>query len=182
MEPCDTIHFLMDVVKTLETVKHTLINCGIVVQETVVNEITMYAFYKDSVIGNIQMAKSTEMMEDETQVIRVMNIYVEESCRGKGYSKLMLTYGIYMFRDKYPEIQFSALDDDSDAASTPSQNLYWKFGYVPKDTYLKTNVKQLYKLPKHLKQTQCEMILDFDSAMMKRFILNTYTFPLNKSV
>jgi len=174
----------MDVVKTLDTLRSKLTKHGIVVKETVVNEITVYTFYKDCEIGNIQMAKSTEMMEEEIPVIRVMFIYVEELYRGKGYSKLILTYGIYMFREKYPEIQFSALDDDSSAASTPSHNLYWKFGYVPKDTYLKTNVTKLYKLSNKLKQTQSEMILDFDSAMLKRFILdlNTYPFPLNKSI
>ena len=185
MEPRVTIQFLTDVIKTLDMLHRKLTIYGIVVEETVVNDITMYTFYKDDIIGNIQMVKSIEMIgEEETPVIRVMYIYVEELQRGKGYSKLMITYGIYMFREKYPEIQLSALDDDSDAASTPSTNLYWKFGYVPKDTYLKTKVNKLYKIPKYLKQTQTEMILDFDSSMMKRFILdlNKYPFQLNKSI
>jgi len=145
-----------------------------VIQEIVEHEITQYIFYKDShEIGNIQLSKSTEMIEqvddEETPVIRIRYIYVEEPFRGKGYSKKMIAYGLSMFRDKYPDIQFSALDDDSDAANTPYQNIYWKFGYVPKDTYRK-NVNQTGELPKYLKQEQCEMILDFDSSRFKKMI------------
>jgi hypothetical protein len=102
-----------------------------------------------------------------------MNIYVEERFRGMGYSKLMIIYGIYMFRNKYPHIELSALDDDSDAALTPYKNLYWKFGYVPKDTYTKENVTKIYTLANYAPQKQSEMILDFDSEMHKRFITQT---------
>ena len=146
---------------------------GFVIRETVEDEIVMYTFYKDSCeIGNIQMAKSTEMIEqvddEETPVIRLRYIYVEEPYRGKGYSKIMIAYGLCMFREKYPEIQFSALDDDSDAALTPSKNIYWKFGYVPKDTY--QNINKTDELEDYAEQTQCEMILDFESSRFKKMI------------
>jgi len=158
----------------LDNIKRMLVKYGITVEETVQNLIVLYTFYKGGEIGYIQMSKSTEMMEEEIPVIRVMNIFVEERYRGMGYSKLMIVYGIYMFRKEYPEIQFSALDDDSDAATTPCNNLYWKCGYVPKDTYLKENIMIPYTFPKYLRQTQCEMILDFDSVMHKDFIDTLY--------
>jgi hypothetical protein len=120
------------------------------------------------------MSKSTEMMEEEIPVIRVMNLFVEEIHRGMGYGNLMMVYGIYMFRNQYPEIQFSALDDDSDAATNPSNNLYWKCGYVPKDTYLKENIMIPYTFPKYLRQTQSEMILDFDSITHNYFMDHLY--------
>ena len=153
----------------LDNIKRMLMKYGITVEETVHNLIVLYTFYKGDEIGYVQMSKSTEMMEEEEiPVIRVMQIFVEERYRGMGYSKLMMIYGVYMFRKQYPEIQFSALDDDSDAATTPCNNLYWKCGYVPKDTYLKENT--MIPLPKYLQQTQSEMILDFDSVMHKDFI------------
>jgi GNAT superfamily N-acetyltransferase len=142
---------------------------GLTVKETVRHPIILYTFYKGEEIGYVQMSKSTEMIEEEEiPVIRVMNIFVEERYRGMGYSKLMIVYGIYMCRNQYPEIQFSALDDDSDAAHTPCKNLYWKCGYVPKDNLKET----ILLLPKYLRQTQSEMILDFDSIMHKDFINN----------
>ena len=155
----------------LNNIKRMLVKYGITVEETVQHTIVLYTFYKGDEIGYIQMSKSTEdIMEEEIPVIRVMNIFVEERYRGMGYSKLMIVYGIYMFRNQYHEIQFSALDDDSDAATTPCNNLYWKCGYVPKDTYLKENIMIPYTFPKYLRQTQSEMILDFDSVMHKDFI------------
>jgi hypothetical protein len=130
--------------------------------------IVRYDFYVGSQeIGNIQLAESTEMVEhlstEEIPVIRLLNIYINEECRGKGYSKLMMIYGIYTFREKFPHIQYSALDDDSDAALTPSKNLYWTFGYVLRDMPTDT-------LPDFIKPTQSELLLDFKSKRMSKFI------------
>ena len=166
---------------TLKVINKTIIDAGIVIQEYTEGEIVAYTFYKNNnLLGNIELSRSTEMIEqlndEEIPVIRLRNIYVEDVFRGKGYSKLLIAYGIYMFREKYPDIQFSALDDDSDAATTPYKNLYWKFGYVPKDTYTKKIKK--YKLARYAKQEQPEMILDFDSVIMKEFINNLILYGI----
>ena len=160
----------MDATQTLQWIKNKVNLIGITVKEKVVGQIVLYTFYKSEIIGYVQMSKSTETMVEEIPVIRVMNLFVEERFRGMGYSKLIIVYGIYMFRNQYPEIHFSALDDDSDASTTPCNNLYWKCGYVPKDTYSKENVE--YKLANYAEQIQSEMILDFDSVMHKSFMDN----------
>ena len=152
----------------LDSIKHRLADYGITVKETVRHPIILYTFYKGEEIGYVQMSKSTEMIEEEIPVIRVMNLFIEERYRGMGYSKLLIIYGIYMFRNLYPEIQLSALDDDSDAAHTPCNNLYWKCGYVPKDSSNET----ILPLPQYLLQTQSEMILYFESTIHKHFIDN----------
>jgi hypothetical protein len=152
----------------LDSIKQILVNYGINVKETVQHPIILYTFYKCEEIGHVQMSTSTEM-EEEIPVIRVMHLFVEERYRGMGYSKLLLLYGLYMFRNQYPNIQLSALDDVSDTSNTPCNNLYWKCGYVPKDTYLKEK-ETMMTLPHYLKQTQCEMILKFNSIIHKYFI------------
>jgi hypothetical protein len=141
---------------------------GITVKEMSQDNIVRYDFYVGSrEIGDIQLAESTEMVEhlftEEIPVIRLRNIYINEDCRGKGYSKLMIIYGIYTFREKFPDIQYSALDDDSDAALTPSKNLYWKFGYVLRDTPTEA-------LPDSIPIIQSELLLDFKSKRMLEFI------------
>jgi hypothetical protein len=158
----------MSVKSVLESLHKKMNTLGITVKEMSQGNIVRYDFYVGTrEIGDIQLSESTEMVEhlstDEIPVIRLRNIYINEECRGKGYSKLMIIYGIYTFREKFPDIQYSALDDDSDAALTPSKNLYWNFGYVLRDTPTLT-------LPDCIPAIQSELLLDFKSKRMLEFI------------
>lgn len=49
----------------------------------------------------------------------------------KGYGSLILAYGVLMMKRKYPDINYSILDDDSAGSIYKTKNIYSKFGYTP---------------------------------------------------
>ena len=138
-------------------------------------------FQDDTEIGNIQVMVSSAIIDDvevEIPAILVKWIEINDAFKGRGYSKILLLYGILQYKIRFPYIKYAMLDDDSDACITPSKNVYWKMGFVPAT---RIHSDEEIDLPITIKQDGPEMLLTFKSSRLYRF-LNDVCDSLNPCV
>jgi len=135
----------------------------------------------------------------EKRVIKVLNLHSEL----KGYGSIMLAYGVLYMKCRYPDIDYSTLDDVSNQATSFKNNIYNKFGYTPlfKATQKNNNVlveatqknnnvlvqdgtKQVY-LPDFLEKTNHQLDLNLPfykySGKSMRKTIHKHKLKLNAS-
>jgi len=91
---------------------------------------------------------------------RVFNVLTLNSKR-KGYGSLILAYGLLYMKCRYPDIDYSVLDDESAQETQIKNNIYNKFGYTPtfqatpinNNTAVVTDGKKQVYLPDFLEKT-----------------------------
>lgn len=94
--------------------------------------------------GHIQLGPSQDdlylatnrLRSTEPTTVNTMNVFsflVEKKFRNRGLARLLLIYGLCYFKDLYPEIDYSVLDDASDGSTMMTGNVYAPLGYEPLD-------------------------------------------------
>ena len=146
---------------------------------------TKLAQYSTDKLENKWFSKRFFMQK---RVIKVLNLHSEL----KGYGSIMLAYGVLYMKCRYPDIDYSTLDDVSNQATSFKNNIYSKFGYTPlfKATQKNNNVlvedgtKQVY-LPDFLEKTNHQLDLNLPfykySGKSMRKTIHKHKLKLNAS-
>jgi hypothetical protein len=83
--------------------------------------------------------------------------------RGQNLSSLIIIYGICNLKQKFPEINYVTLDDDSDRSSYIEKNLYTSLGFTFRDT-----IEMDMERPKRLKMSGPEKQLLLDDNFIEK--------------
>ena len=112
----------------------------------------------------------------QKRVIKVLNLH---SFR-KGYGSKILAYGVLYMKSRYPDIDYSVLDDVSNQATSLKNNIYSKFGYTPlfkanqrnNNVIVENGTKQVY-LPDFLEKTNRVLDLKIPYKSITKYMIKT---------
>ena len=113
---------------------------------------------------------------------RVFKVLTVNSKR-KGYGSLIIAYGLLYMKCRYPDIDYSVLDDDSAQETQIKHNIYNKFGYTPtfqatpinNNTAVVTDGKKQVYLPDFLQKTIHIFNIKIPGKTLSKSTKNTHT-------
>lgn len=116
-------------------------------------EVVAFEYGTNNIAGSLQLGpsqsdlylaknrlRSTEPTTVDT--IDVGSLVVNEPYRGRGLALLLLIYGLCYFKNLYPNIKYSVLDDVSDGADLMTRNIYARLGYEQRDHVMLSNTSR----------------------------------------
>jgi GNAT superfamily N-acetyltransferase len=135
---------------TLEKINHIIEREGFVLEHK--HDLSTNAFifvitYNNENVASIQTYLLTANIVDTSGVVIGVNLPAfsisfldtEEEYQGKGYASLLLIYALCYLKLRFPHVNYSVLDDDSDRSTFKEGNIYNSLGYFFQDPPDDTN-------------------------------------------
>jgi ribosomal protein S18 acetylase RimI-like enzyme len=170
----------MDYQSLLEKVQSIVISKGYRLEMNMIGEAYVFYIYDNEIMtSNIQIYKSTgtiivgktrrkQELEDYDN-FNISWISTEPPYRGQGLALLLLIYGICYLKQKYPDINYVTLDDDSDRNDRIEPNLYDSLGFGFRDE-IKMDISNANKLK--LSGPEKQLLLDNEFIRRSNLELN----------
>ena len=135
---------------TLEKINHIIEREGFVLEHK--HDLSTNAFIfiitdNNENVASIQTYLLTSNIVDTSGVVIGVNLPAfsisfldtEEEYKGKGYASLLLIYALCYLKLRFPHVNYSVLDDDSDRSTFKEGNIYNSLGYFFQDPPDDTN-------------------------------------------